>query len=111
MTQKATTSKLKASGNWERLEEFVREYVQRFLQALLEEEVTELLGCTKPARRQVVNAGPGYRTGYGKPRHLTLTSGTITLRRPRIRDLSDRFVRRYVDGEQQTAYTRQKVAT
>src|SRR5882724_4035328 len=86
----------KASSTWERLEEFVREHVQRFIQALLEEEVTELLGRTKSARREAVDAEPGYRNGYGKPRRLTLTSGTITVRRPRVRDLHERFVSRVV---------------
>src|SRR5690349_4903952 len=75
----------KASSTWERLEDFVREHVQQFIQALLEEEVTELLGRTKSARREAVDAPAGYRNGYGKPRRLTLTSGTITVRRPRVR--------------------------
>ena len=83
-----------ASSTWKRLEEFVREHVQQFIQALLEEEVTELLGRTKSARREAIDAAPGYRNGYGKPRHLTLTSGTITVRRPRVRDLNERFVSR-----------------
>jgi putative transposase len=42
----------------------------------------------------VVDAPAGYRNGYGKPRRLALTSGTITVRRPRVRDLSERFVSR-----------------
>src|ERR1700752_2046950 len=94
MPQKSTTPELKPSSTWERLEDFVREHVQQFIQALLEEEVTELLGRTKSARREAVDAVPGYRNGYGKPRHLTLTSGTITVRRPRVRDLNERFVSR-----------------
>ena len=92
--QKPTTPEPKASRTWERLEEFVREHVQRFIQALLKEEVAELLGRTKSARREAVDAEPGYRNGYGKPRRLTLTSGTITVRRPRVRDLNERFVSR-----------------
>jgi putative transposase len=91
---KPTTPESKTSSTWERLEDFVREHVQRFIQALLEEEVTELLGRTKSARREAVDANPGYRNGYGKPRRLTLTSGTITVRRPRVRDLNERFVSR-----------------
>src|SRR3954467_5196869 len=94
MTQKTTTPEPKASRTWERLEEFAREHVQRFIQALLEEEVTELLGRTKSVRREAVDASSGYRNGYGKPRRLTLTSGTITIRRPRVRDLNERFVSR-----------------
>src|SRR5712692_1478728 len=46
-----TTPAPKASRTWERLEEFVREHVQRVIQALLEEEVTESLG-----RKKVENA-------------------------------------------------------
>jgi putative transposase len=38
--------------------------------------------------------GTGYRNGYGKPRRLTLTNGTITVRQPRVRDLNERFVSR-----------------
>src|SRR6476659_8409407 len=89
-----TTPEPKANNTWERLEDFVREHVQNFIQALLEEEVTELLGRTMSARREAVDATSGYRNGYGKPRQLTLTSGPITVRRPRVRDLSERFVSR-----------------
>jgi transposase-like protein len=92
--EKPTTPEQKVSNTWDRLEDFVREHVQQFIQALLEEEVTELLGRTKSARREVVDAPSGYRNGYGKPRRLTLTSGTITVRRPRVRDLNERFVSR-----------------
>src|SRR5262249_25294944 len=92
--RKPTTPGSKASNTWERLEDFVREHVQRFIQALLEEEITELLGRTKSARREGVDATPGYRNGSGKPRRLTLTSGTIPVRRPRVRDLNERFVSR-----------------
>src|SRR5215207_997872 len=88
--EKPTTPEPTAS-TWERLEDFARAHVQRFIQSLLGEEVTELLGRTKSARREAVDTTAGYRNGYGKPRHLTLTSGTITVRRPRVRDLNERF--------------------
>src|SRR6187200_2463956 len=89
-----TTSRVETAKTWEHVEDFVREHIQQFIQALLEEEVTELSGRTKSARREAVDATPGYRNGYGKPRHLTLTNGTITVRRPRVRDLNERFVSR-----------------
>src|SRR5262249_9204831 len=89
-----TTPEPKASRTWDRLEQFVREQVQRFIQSLLEEEVTELLGRTKSARREAVDAVPGYRNSYGKPQRLTLTTCTITVRRPRVRGLNERFVSR-----------------
>jgi hypothetical protein len=37
-----------------------------------------------------VDAFPGYRNGYGKPRKLTTPLGTVTLRRPRVRGLEER---------------------
>ena len=33
----------------------------------------------------------GYRNGYGKPRRLAMNSGTITLRRPRVRGVEERL--------------------
>jgi len=83
-----------SSHIWERLEVFVREQVQRFIHALLEEEVTTLLGRPKAARRAAVDASVGVRNGCGKPRRLSLSAGTITVRRPRVRGLSERFVSR-----------------
>ena len=94
MEQKTTTQSSSSSQMWERLEEFVREQVQRFIQALLEEEVSALLGRPKSARRAPVDGPSGLRNGYGKPRRLSLTAGTITVRRPRVRGLSQRFVSR-----------------
>lgn len=69
----------------------VREKAQEFIQHILEEEVTELLGREKSERREMVDAPVGYRNGYGKPRRLAMSSGTITLRRPRVRGLEERF--------------------
>jgi putative transposase len=94
MEQKTTIPPSSSSQMWERLEVFVRERVQQFIQALLEEEVTELLGRSKSARRASVDTPTGLRNGYGKPRRLSLTSGTITVRRPRVRGLGERFVSR-----------------
>ena len=94
MEQKTTTQSSASSQLWERLEEFVREQVQRFIQALLEEEVSALLGRPKSARRAPVDGPSGLRNGDGKPRRLSLTAGTMTVRRPRVRGLSQRFVSR-----------------
>jgi putative transposase len=76
---------------WEDLEEWVRRKVQEFIQSLLEEEITELLGRHKSERRRAVDSLPVYRNGYGKPRRLTMGCGTITVYRPRIRGLEQRF--------------------
>jgi putative transposase len=79
---------------WDQLEEFVRGHIQQFVQRLLVEEVTMRLGRAKSARRVAVDAPEGYRNGYGNPRKVTLTCGTITVRRPRVRNLAERFVSR-----------------
>jgi transposase-like protein len=94
MEQQNTQAEGQSSHTWERLEEFVREHVQRFIQDLLEEEVTALLERPKSARRAAVDAPGGYRNGHGKPRRLSLTAGTITVRRPRVRGLAQRFASR-----------------
>ena len=51
MEQKTTTLTPASSQRWERLEAFVREQIQRFIEAVLEEEVTSLLG--RPNRHDV----------------------------------------------------------
>ena len=79
---------------WDTLETFARTPVQAFIQQLLEDEVTALLGRPKSARRTPLDAPVGARNGHGKPRHLALMNGTMTVRRPRVRDLEDRFVSR-----------------
>ena len=90
--EQCTTAKAQAQAvTWDNLEQFVRRHVQGFIQELLEEEVTELLGRGKSERRAPVDGNEGYRNGHGKPRRLTLAGGTITLRRPRVRGLEERF--------------------
>lgn len=78
---------------WATLETYAREHIQQFVQRLLEEEVDALLGRAKSERRSAATS-VGYRNGYGKPRQLALTRGTITVQRPRVRDLDERFVSR-----------------
>jgi putative transposase len=94
MQQQTTTHAVASSPTWDRLELFVREHIQRFIQAVLEEEVTALLERPKSVRRATVDAPAGLRNGYGKPRQLSLTAGTITVRRPRVRGGAERFVSR-----------------
>lgn len=91
MEQRSTEGAAPSRVTWETLEAWARECIQAFIQALLEEEVSNVLGRGKSERRAVVDAAPGYRNGCGKPRRLSLTSGTITLRRPRVRNLEERL--------------------
>ena len=79
---------------WETLEDFLRARIQETLQAVLEEELTAVLGRQPSERKPGVDAAPGYRNGYGKPRRLTVSCGTVTVRRPRARNLEERFVSR-----------------
>jgi len=76
---------------WETLEGFVRTEIQATMQAVLAEELTAFLGRGKSERRAGVDPAPGYRNGQGKPRRLALSCGTIELRRPRARNLDERF--------------------
>lgn len=84
-------------GTWTTLETFARGEIQRFVQRLLEEEIDELLGRKKSERRgeeEYPGYRCGYRNGYQKPRKLSLSSGTIKIKRPRVRNLEERFVSR-----------------
>ena len=74
------------------LEEFAREKIRQHLQDLLEQEVTEWLGRQKSERKLSPLEQPGYRNGYGKRRRLTMSLGTIEIRRPRVRNLDERFI-------------------
>ena len=87
MTKKSTESVAASSPTWETLEAFARHSMQQLLQRMLEEEVDGLLARGRYERRGAVDAAVGYRNGFGKPRRLTLSNGTITLRRPRVRGL------------------------
>ncbi len=76
---------------WEHLEEWLRGQMQGLIQELLEQEVTEFLGRARSIRRSESDNDTGYRNGYAPPRRLTLSSGTIRVRRPRVRDTDERF--------------------
>ncbi len=91
MTRPVTSSQSSSRPSWDHLEEYVREHIQKFIQTLLEEEVTELLGRPKSVQRKTRPASVGYRNGHCKPRRLATPAGTITVRRPRVRDLPERL--------------------
>lgn len=79
------------SVTWNNIEEFVRGHVQATIQRVLEEEVTAFLGRGRYERREGVDEASGYRNGHGRARRLSLQTGTITVRRPRVRGLDERF--------------------
>jgi putative transposase len=94
MEYQTTAEPTTSIPSWETLEDFARQGVQQLLQRILEEEVTQLLGRKPSERRKGVDAPHGYRNGYGKPRQFTLSNGTITVHRVRVRGLEERFVSR-----------------
>lgn len=94
MLEKITEGKFGSTELFDELESLARLEIQRWMQRLLEEEVTSFLGRAKSQRRAGVDGVPGYRNGYGKVRRLAMSSGTIELSRPRVRGLEERFVSR-----------------
>ena len=91
MKEKTIASESESRICFENLDSWARVQVQGFLQRLLEDEVTELLGRVKYERREAIDGVQAYRNGYVKPRSLTLSGGTVTVRRPRVRGLEERF--------------------
>ena len=91
MKKQSTEGVGRSSVVWENLEEWVRGRIQGYLQDLLEEEVTVLLGREKSERRAEIDGPGGFRNGYGKVRKLALSCGTVELARPRVRGVEERF--------------------
>ena len=94
MSNETTDHNIESRPEWDHMEDWVRGQVQGMVQYMLEEEVTEFLGRLKSARRSDADNDSGYRNGYAPARKLTLSSGTIRVRRPRVRDTEERFVSR-----------------
>src|SRR6266705_42158 len=92
MKGKITSTESASRVCYETMEAHGRSRIQSRLQDLLEAEVREFLGRGKSQRRAgFEQARPGYRNGYGKPKKVALTAGTITALRPRMRNLAERF--------------------
>ena len=91
MSNENTEHGMGSRPEWDHLEDWLRGQVQGLIQHVLEEEVTEFLGRAKSARRSGEDSDSGYRNGHSRSRKLTLSSGTIRVRRPRVRDTEERF--------------------
>ena len=91
MSNQTTEPTVQSRPDWDDLESWARAKVQHFIQDILEEEVADFLGRGKSERRDLVDGKAGYRNGHGRERKLTLSSGTVKLRRPRVRDSEERF--------------------
>jgi transposase-like protein len=76
------------------LDAIAREGARLLLVSALDAEVTEFLGRQRYERMESTNqvqARLGYRNGYGKQRRVTLGSGTVSIRAPRVRDTEEPF--------------------
>ncbi len=74
--------------------------MQSTAQDLLEQEVTEHLGRRRYERQG--SEKKGYRNGCGKSRKVSLSCGTIEVRRRRARDLEERFESRILPRKEPT---------
>ncbi len=91
MSKKSTESDRESSPCWKGLEPWIRGQIQRCFQDVLKEEVTEFLGRSRCERQGGIDGAAGSRNGFDKPRKLTMSCGTITVRCPRVRDVEGRF--------------------
>ena len=92
MKEQSTERVVESRPVWEGLEAFARQGVQDLLQRNARGRGRGDAGAPAlcAARGHRCRAS-GYRNGYGKPRRQSLSVGTITLRRPRVRGLAERF--------------------
>ena len=88
MSKETTDHNTESRPDWDHLEDWLRGQVG-MVKYMLEEKVAEFLGRLKSARRSDCDCG--YRNRYAPPRKLTLSSGTIRVRRPRVRDTEEQF--------------------
>ena len=84
MSKRTTESIVRSSLEWGELEDWLRGSIQKLIQEVLEEEVTEFLGRAKSERRSETDSDSDYRACSGSPRKLALSSGTIELSRHAI---------------------------
>ena len=91
MTEKHIDERESKRIFYEELEEYARGKIRDHLQDLLEQEVSEWLGREKSERKAHRLEQAGYRNGYGKTRRFAMSVGTIEIRRPRVRNLDERF--------------------
>jgi putative transposase len=96
MRKSITGTAKPSSTTYDVLEEMVRLKVQEYIQEILEDEVESFLGRKKSERIKPVDGTPGYWNGHGREKKFTVMNGTITVRRPRVRDAEERFESRII---------------
>ena len=91
MGKESIESRPSSRPEFEYQEDWLRGQMHGLIQDPQEEEVTEFLGRARSVRRSGSDKDAGYRNGHRRPRRPTLSSGTIQVRRPRVRDTEERF--------------------
>jgi len=71
------------------IEALVRRGAKVMLQTALEQEVSEYLARSRHQRSQRESELRGYRNGYAEERKLTIGSGTIKVKTPRVSDVPE----------------------
>jgi putative transposase len=86
------------------LDQIVLEGAKRFLGELVDAELTEYLGRMRYEHHSP-DSEKKYRNGYGKKRHVTVGSGSIPIRLPRLREPWESHIlkryQRYSEGMQE----------
>lgn len=90
MRQETRTPQAVSSICFQNLEVHIRGLVGRWCQDLLEAEVNEVIERDRYVRREPGSAKV-YRNGHGRPRNLTFAGGTVSVKRPRVRNLTEKF--------------------
>ncbi len=87
--EQSTEHLIESRPSWQDVEAFARQRIQTWFQRLLDEDVKERSCWVGRATRGVTGSTCRTATvnGLGKPRRLTLSAGTITVRPPRVRGL------------------------
>lgn len=94
------------------LDVIAREGARQMLLAVLEAEVTEFLGRQRYERTDgddVAVGRAGYRNGYGKTRRVTLGTGTLTVRAPRVRASAEPFASQVLPAYQRRSQAVQEL--
>ncbi|MCA1628525.1 MAG: IS256 family transposase [Acidobacteria bacterium] len=101
-----------SSADDDPIEALVRRGAKVMLQAALEHEVSEYLERARHQRSAGEAELRGYRNGYSKERKLTIGSGTIKLKTPRVSDVPaghEQFASRIVKPYQRRSLSLQQV--
>lgn len=94
------------------IEALVRRGAKVMLQAALEQEVSEYLERSRHQRSETESEFRGYRNGHSPERKITIGSGTIKIKTPRVSDVpqgNEQFESRIVKPYQRRSVSLQQV--